>query len=197
MDAAPLVRMRWRLRGAWLWPSFVVLSVADAVIMHSLPPAGDSESLVGGWALGAVVSLLGIVLLGGALGVVVRRIRPDMPRIVARNYAGAVITLAVTLAFLTAGLINHQTITSDHAALRDAAARAEAYIGVHAPVQFQKNLHVLYSSTVQAPFIYYFCATDLGHSGYYCVVVNRKQPFGRSVHYSGSEPPRVLSAGTN
>ena len=31
-------RLRWRLRGAWMWPAFAVLTVADAVILHELPP---------------------------------------------------------------------------------------------------------------------------------------------------------------
>ena len=46
-----LTRLRWRLRGAWLWPSFLVLSLADATIIHAMPPAGDSATWVGGWLL--------------------------------------------------------------------------------------------------------------------------------------------------
>ena len=196
MDATPLVRLRWRLRGAWLWPSFLVLSVADAVIIRSLPPSGSSESLVGGWLLGAILSLIGIVLLGGPLGALVRRFRRDMPRMVARNYAGALITLAVTIAFLAAGLVNQQAIASARRALQEAAARAQAYIGTHAPVAFQEHARVLYSDPVEAPVIYYFCAADATHH-YYCVIVNLREPFGRSVRYSGSEPNSVLSLGTD
>ena len=40
-----LVRLRWRRAGAWLWPSFVVFTLADAIIGHELPPAGSTESL--------------------------------------------------------------------------------------------------------------------------------------------------------
>ena len=43
---ARLVRLRWRRAGAWLWPSFVALTLADAVIGHDLPPAGSTESLI-------------------------------------------------------------------------------------------------------------------------------------------------------
>jgi len=104
MDAArPLVRLRWRLRGAWLWPTFVVLTLADAVIVHALPLSGDSASLVGSWLLSVVVSLLAIIALAPPLGFAVRRLRPDMPRLVARNYAGAVTTLTVSIVLLAAG----------------------------------------------------------------------------------------------
>jgi hypothetical protein len=36
-------RLRWRLRGAWQWPAFVVLTVADAVIVARLPRESDVE----------------------------------------------------------------------------------------------------------------------------------------------------------
>lgn len=196
IDAAPLTRMRWRLRGAWLWPSFVVLTFADAAIIHDLPLTGDAASWVSGWLLGAVLSLLGIVVLGGLLGRAVRRVRPDMPRVVARNYAGALITLVVTLGLLGGGLVHQHVVASDTAALQEATARAEAYIGAHAPPAFQRNLRLLDTYEVQPPNIYRTCATDPTRTRYYCVVVNRTEPFGRSVHYSGAEPNWLLSEGT-
>lgn len=196
MDARPLVRLRWRLRGAWLWPSFVVLSFADAAIIHDLPPSGDGASLVGGWLLGAVLSLLGIALLAGGVGRLVRRLRPDMPMVVARNYAGALITLVVTVTLLATGLVHHHQIASDTAAIEDAAARAEAYIGDHAPAAFQKSLGTMVTVPVEQPYIYRSCVAN-ATGRHYCVVVNRRRPLGRSVQYSGSESNATLSQGSN
>jgi hypothetical protein len=198
MDATSLVRLRWRLRGAWLWPSFFVLSLADAAIISDLNLSGSSAtSVVGAWLLGCVLSLLGIVLLGGLLGGVVRRLRPDMPRVVARNYAGAIITLAVTLVLLAAGLIHHAAVAGDQQALQDATAQAEAYIGTHAPAEFQRDLRKLDTYVVLPRVVYRVCAADAGGTRHYCVVVNRKERFGRDVHYSGSESNGLLSEGTS
>ena len=36
-----LTRMRWRMRGAWLWPAFIVLTLAEGVALQALPIAGD------------------------------------------------------------------------------------------------------------------------------------------------------------
>ena len=36
-----LTRMRWRMRGAWLWPAFVVLTLAEGVLLEVLPISGD------------------------------------------------------------------------------------------------------------------------------------------------------------
>ena len=38
-------RLRWRMRGAWLWPSFAIAVFGDAVLMHELPLSGDSTGL--------------------------------------------------------------------------------------------------------------------------------------------------------
>jgi hypothetical protein len=196
MDATRLVRLRWRLSGAWLWPSYFVLTLADAAIVHHLPLSGDTEPLVGGWLLGAVLSLIGIAFLGGVLGRGVRRLRPDMPKAVARNYAGALITLAITLVLLGGGIVHHGVIVGDRAALQDAVARATRYIDDHAPAEFQNNLRALVTYQVQDRVIYRSCVPDLAGNRQYCVVVNRREPSGRSVQYNGSESNSLLSQGT-
>ena len=196
MEAAPITRMRWRLSGAWLWPTFVVLTVADAGVIHTLPLSGTTASWISGWLLGAVLSLIAIIVLAGPLGAAVRWLHPDMPRVVARNYAGALVTLAVTLALLAGGIVHQHVITSDNFAFQDATARAQAYIGDHAPQAFQTGLRRLDTVEVQAPDIYRTCASDVTQRYYYCVVVNRSQPYTRSVHYSGAESNELLAQAT-
>jgi hypothetical protein len=198
MDASPIVRLRWRMRGAWLWPLFIVLTLADGLIHYQLPITGDQNgSFAGGALFGAVVNLIGLVALAQPLGRVVRRVRPDMPRVVANNYAGAFTTIAVTAVVLGAGLIHRHVITNDLRDLNNATARAEAYIGAHAPAQFQKDLERLSTYEVQPPEIYRTCATadSAADPRYYCVVVNRQRPFGKGVYYDGSESNTLLSEG--
>ena len=198
MDAAPLVRLRWRLSGAWLWPSFFVLTLTDAVIVHDLPLSGDTGlSLSGAWVFAAVVTLLAIALFGGLAGRLVRRLRPDMPRTVARNYGGALMTLITSVAILAGGLIHHPSVVADHAALREAVARATGYIGVHAPPTYQENLARLYTVQIQGPVLYRSCVPDRAGQHLYCVIVNVTLPFRQSVSYAGSENDATLLQGTN
>ena len=35
-------RLRWRLRGATMWPAFVVAVLIDTVLLRVLPVAGDT-----------------------------------------------------------------------------------------------------------------------------------------------------------
>ncbi len=110
MDGAWLVRMRWRRRGAWLWPAFVAAVIVDALIGHALPPVGDTQKLFGAALVACFLNLLGIVLLSLPLAALLRRRRPDLPWIVARDYGGTAVVLAITAALLSAGLINHSTV---------------------------------------------------------------------------------------
>lgn len=196
MDGASIARLRWRLHGAWMWPAFVVLTLADGAIVHWLPLSGDRESAFSGWLVGFFLSLLGIILISPPLGRVLRRFRPDMPKVVARDYAGAMIVATISLILLVAGLLHHATVTSDQHALEDAVARAEAYIGAKAPRQFRVNMDHATTFVVQSHMIYRTCVPNRQGTRAYCVIVHRDRPFGRSVSYAGSEPNSVLSQGT-
>ena len=93
MDGARITRMRWRLHGAWMWPTFLILTVLDGLIVHWLPLSGDSQPPMTGWLLGLVLGLITIVLIAPALGYALRKLRPDMPKLVARDYAGTGLSL--------------------------------------------------------------------------------------------------------
>ena len=73
--------------------------------------------------------LVAVILLSGALGVVIRRWRSDMPRVVARDYAGTAVIVIVSAGLLAAGLAHRSAVNADRAALREAVARAQAWIG--------------------------------------------------------------------
>jgi hypothetical protein len=195
MDHGWLARLRWRRRGAWLWPVFVVLVAVDAVVGHALPPSGDAESFVGAALAGLVLSLLAVLFLSRPLGALLRRSRPDLPRVVARNYAGTAAVVMVSAVLLAAGIAHHPTVVAHQNAMRDAIVRAEAWIGAHATAPFLRNLALLDTYTIQAGSIYRSCVPSTNRLRSYCVIVNTQQPFARSVTFSGYEPNSVFAAG--
>jgi hypothetical protein len=195
MDGASLARVRWRLHGAWMWPSFIALTVLDGLIVHWLPTTGDAESAVGGWLLGLFLSLLGIVVVAPLLGRALRRFRTDMPKVVARDYAGTAVVLLVTASLLTAGLIHHSRVASDNRALQDAVARALGFIGDRAPAAFRDNLGSSSTYAIEPGSIYRTCVRSRAGTRTYCVVVRRKLPFARSVSFAGYEPNATLTQG--
>jgi hypothetical protein len=195
MDGASLSRLRWRLHGAWMWPTFIVLTVLDGAIGHWLPPTGDSWSPIGAYLFGCFLSLVGIVAAAPGFGRLLRRRRADMPKVVARDYAGTGVVIAVTLLMLGLGLLHRDRVGADQRALQDALARAEAYIGDRAPAQFRVDMHHLTVYTLQPGSIYRTCVRNRQDTKSFCVMVNRSKPFARSVTPAGAEPNTVFAQG--
>ncbi len=191
-----LTRLRWRLRGAWLWPTFLVLMALDALAGHALPPIGDAQSLASAWLVGLWAMLIGIIALSGAAAGLIRRRRPDMPKAVARNYGGTLVIVAVSGVLLSAGLIHHASVLSDRHALGVATSRSRTWITTHAPAAFRHDLQTVSVYTIQAGSVYRSCVFDLTGRAY-CVVVNLGEPRARSVVPDGHESNAVLSAGAN
>jgi hypothetical protein len=197
MELGWLHRLRWRRRGAWLWPVFVAAPVLDAILGHLRPPAGDAQSLPAGAIAGLALNLVAVLLLSRPLGALLRRVRRDLPGVVARNYAGTSVVVAVTLGLLAAGLVHHATVVANQSELRDATVRAEAWIGDRAPAEFRRNLALADTFAIQPGSIYRTCVPGGRAGRAYCVVVNTRLPFGRSVRFAGSEPNSLFAQGVN
>jgi hypothetical protein len=192
MDGAWLARARWRQRGAWLWPTFVVLAIVDGVIVHALPMAGETQTLVGGVVFGLVLNVIAVLLLSRPLAVLLRRRRTDMPVGVARNYGGTFAVVLVSAGMLAIGLLHHPAIVADRHALNDAIVRAEAYIGDRAPPEFRVNAMHTDTYTIQPRAVYRTCVPNRAGTRTYCVIVKPT-----SIAFAGYEPNSVLSEGTN
>ena len=197
MDVVWLARMRWRRRGAWLWPAFIAATVADAILGHALPPTGDTQSIVGAALVGLVLNLVGVILLSRPLSAMLRRRRKDLPRIVARDYAGIFVVGAVTASILAAGWLHHDKVMANRHALQDAITRAQAWIGDRAPREFRRNLQWVSAFAIEPGRIYRACVPSIDSARTYCVIVDTAQPFASSVRFSGYEPNSVFSEGVN
>jgi hypothetical protein len=195
MDAAWIARTRWRWRGAWMWPAFVVMAIADGLIGHALPINPPSQSIISGVVVGLVLNLICIVVLSPPIGALVRRVRRDLPVSIARNYAGVLCVLLVTAGFLGIGLAKRATITHDSAAMHDATVRAAAYIGDHAPASFAARADHLDVLVIEEGSIYRVCVENEPGTRYYCVVVREGLSLARSVTPAGSEPNATLATG--
>ena len=188
-------RLRWRRRGAWLWPTFAVLTAADAVIGHVLPPIGDSQQIFAAALLGGIFNLIGVIVLSWPLSLVLRRLRPDLPAVVARDYAGTFVVVAVTAALLGAGIAHRPTILQRSTDARDASVRAEAWIGARAPATFRRDAARLDTLAIEPGRLYRSCVTTSDGTRSYCVIVRMWLPLTRSVTFAGHESNSVFATG--
>jgi hypothetical protein len=195
MESGWWQRLRWRHRGAWLWPVFVAATVADAVLEHLRPPAGDTESVVSAALVGLVLNLLAVLLCSRPVGGLMRRVKPELPWVVARNYAGTSAVLAVSVALGLAGVVHHGTVLANQNAMRDATVRAEAWIGTHAKPEFRRNVAFADTFAIEPGSIYRTCVPGQGGRRTYCVIVKTQLPFSRSVKPDGYTPNSVFASG--
>jgi hypothetical protein len=104
------------------------------VLLHELPVADDrGASVVAGLLLGAVGNLLAVVVLAPALVGLLRRRRPDLPKVVARNYAGVGLVVAVSAAILAGGLLHRPALEAQHRAYRAQLVQVATYVHERAP----------------------------------------------------------------
>lgn len=174
---------------------FVAATLADAVLEHLRPPAGDTQSVMSAALVGLFLNLLAVLLLSRPLGALLRRLRPDLPRVIARNYAGTSAVLAVSVVLLGAGLLHHGSVMANQNALREATIRAEAWIGDRAPAEFRRHANMPDTFTIEAGSIYRTCVPGRDLSRNYCVIVKTDLPFARSVSFAGTTPNAVFAQG--
>jgi hypothetical protein len=124
-------RLRWKLRGAMLWPAFVVATVLEMALLHWLPVQGDATGWIGGLLAAGCLNLIAVVLAGTLGGIWLRRRRPDMPKVVADNYAGTAVLGVVALSLVVAGVLHRPSITDRRAAFGEQSEAVRTWVGHH------------------------------------------------------------------
>ena len=122
------MRLRWRLRGAWLWPLFVVLTLLEMLLLHWMPLAGKGTGFIAALLLAGSLNIIGVALAGGIGGHVLRRLRPELPKVVADNYAGTAVLALIAAAFVTVGLVHRPEILDQRAAFAEQSRAARLWV---------------------------------------------------------------------
>lgn len=134
-------RLRWRMRGAWQWPCFALLTLIDGLLLHRLPPYGTGPStFVAALLLAGFGNLFVVAVLAPLVGRRVRKRRGDLPRMIADNYAGTALILSAGAALLLAGLVHRPALAAERDDAAAAAARTHDYVVAEAPPEYRARL---------------------------------------------------------
>ena len=168
----PLRRLRWRLRGAWLWPTFAAVTLADAFLLHFLPLAGDDGT---GWVpaflLAGCLNVVAVAGLGGVGGWLLRRRRPDLPKVVADNYVGTGLVLAVAGAFLVVGLLHRPQVLDERDDFAAQALAARDYVEAQAPAEYRRHVDAATTLRIDAE-LYRTCVPGSDPNRWFCLYVD-------------------------
>ena len=167
-------RLRWRLAGAWMWPAFAVLTVADGVVLALLPFYGDGPGgFVPALLLAGFLNLLAVAVLAPLAGRALRRRRPDLPRLVAADYAGAWLLGVIAALLLTGGLIHRPAVAAADDDERAVAGAVHDYVLAQAP-EYRAGLGAVDAMRLE-PDYYRACVPSADPRRWLCLFVSTDQ----------------------
>ena len=192
-DSLWVARMRWRMRGAWLWPAFVALTLAEGVALELLPVAGDGPGgVVPGVLLAGFANLIAVAVIAPLVGARLRRRRPDLPRVIADNYAGTALLCAGALALLAAGLAHRPQVAAEQADRGAMVGALHDYVVAQAPA-YRDGIAAAEAVRLEEDF-YRACVPGPDPKRWLCLFVSTDQrPAGVTVDPDRSPNARVLA----
>jgi hypothetical protein len=174
-------RLKWRLRGAWMWPTFAILTVAEGFLLHRLPPTGFRIPDV---AIGAIMALFANIFLVGVIAPwLARRLverdrqggrRERFPPEIYLDRTATALLVVGALGVLAAGLANIRVSTAETDALKEAGDRAEAYVDAHADREVKQRLDGANSARLGEGY-FRVCVPRLDPRQQYCVFVDTRR----------------------
>jgi len=166
-------RLRWRLRGAWQWPAFGVLTVIDAVLAAVLPFHGDGADAVGAILFAGFLNLLTVAVIAPFAGMALRRRRRDLPLLIARDYAGTALLVLVCVALFAGGLAHRSARAAERADRTAVFTAVHEYVMAEEPA-FAGGLATMDTRRLE-PERYRACVYRAGERLPICFFVNTDQ----------------------
>ena len=166
-------RLRWRLKGAWLGPAFVLGTLAETVLLMQLPIAGENGAdLVPAFLACAFINLAIVGFCAPVGALVLRRRRPAaMPQEVWRDRVGTA-ALATFLVFvLTAGLLHRDEVSRAQDDFGVQLQAARAFFAHQGPAEAQGKAGQE-DVWKQGPGLYRTCVPGEQPRRAYCVIVD-------------------------
>jgi hypothetical protein len=189
-------RLRWRLRGAWMWPAFIVLTLVDGLILHLLPPLRFGFSEVGlDLIAGILIAMFGNLFLVGAISPwlsrrMVRRRRAhgetalpeQVMREVVNDRVGTTLLALGLVGVLASGLASIPLINGETDDRNRAARALVDFVHARAPAEIQRNNDQGGVETARLADGYFrSCVPFDDRRSYWCVFID-----------TNSKPPRVV-----
>ena len=192
-------RLRWRLRGATMWPAFVVLTVVDGVVLHLLPPLRTGVDLIPGILIATFANLFLIGAVAPFLAGRMRARRPGPPappqaaREVLVDRFGTALLAAGLLGIVAAGLATRPLVVSETESTQANARAVRDYVLASGDDELIRNLDT--ANTVRLSEDYFrTCIARDDRRRNFCVFVDTSRRPVDVTRDSSAEPNSVFKA---
>ena len=166
-------RLRWRLRGAWQWPTFALLTVVDAALAAWLPWTGEGADVIGAFLFAGFLNLFVVAVFAPIGGIAVRRRRRDLPFMIARDYAATGLLLLIGVVLVIGGLLHRSALQAQRANERAVFAAVHNYL-THQQPQLVSSIGTLDLRQLE-PDSYRACVFPVHERLPVCFFVNTNQ----------------------
>ena len=193
-------RLRWRLRGALMWPAFALLTVGDGLLLHYLPPNPAGVRIIPGLIIASFANLF---LIGVVAPFIARRLvqrerqahryegRDPLPPEVVLDRSATVLLVVAAIGLAAAGLGNRPVIVSETKATEENAKLVEQYVSAHGSAEVKANLQTANTKRLAEGY-FRTCINLNDRSRAYCMFVNTKT---KKVVKDGDSRPNAVTFG--
>lgn len=191
-----LSRLRWRLRGAWQWPAFALLTLLDGLVLDRLPPqAPDRLNFIEGVLIATFANL---VLVGALAPFLAKRLTrrreaalaaagaappsgesSQAEREVFQDRTATFLLAAGLMAALVSGIANRPAIVSETEATEEVGRELRDYVARSGSEELHRNLET--ANTIRLSEGYFrVCVARDDRRRHVCLFVD-----------TDKDPPRV------
>ncbi len=194
-------RIRWRLRGATMWPAFVAITLIDGLILHLLPPVRTGVDLIPGILLATFGNL---ILIGALAPWLARRIWSRRPAAepgapakaqleVLIDRIATWLLLASVLGVLAAGLAARPTVVSETEDTERNAEAFRSFVLAEGDPELARNLET--ANTVRLREDYFrTCIARDDRDRYFCAFVDTRRDPAAVTPDRSAEPNSIYRA---
>jgi hypothetical protein len=177
-------RLRWRFRGAWMWPAFVVLTIADGIVLWRLPPFSTGLNVIEGMLLAVFGNL---VLIAAFAPWLANRVRSTSQREVLRDRMATGLLVAGLFGCIAAGLAARPTVVVETEAREQNAEAVRAFVTAHGDDELRRNLET--ANTVRLAEDYFrTCIARDDRERFFCLFVETNRDPPRITRDPSAEP---------
>jgi len=194
-------RIRWRLRGATLWPVFVVATLLDGLILDLLPPVATTGL---NYLEGVLIATFGNLFLVGVLAPFLtkrlarrRQVAPaggstQMVEVeVLRDRVGTALLFAGVLGCVASGLANVRVINSETDATQEAAEAIGALVARGGSEELKRNNEAANTLRLGEGF-FRICIPHDDRERFFCWFVDTKEDPAKVDRDPSVEPNTVI-----